>query len=443
MSRLGVRTVGAFCALAGFLAAGCSSDPSATVTTEATATVPQSTAVAKRDAGWKADLALIVPGMAAIHPDLFHGVPETTLQAAVDELSGRVPLAADDELMVGVLRIVALVGAAGCEGHTGVFVWGAGTYPVDSMPLRLWLFGDDLVIVDALAPYESLVGARVDAIDGHPIADVLASVSPLVARDNDQTVRLATPRLVLIPQVLRGLGLADGGPITLSLGSGATGATGNKRTVDVEPIPIAAYNAWAGPYGLHLPVDPDVQYLARINDALWWVLRPDGTLVVQYNRVDRLPAEQLAKLRAALEDPVVRRVVLDVRHNFGGELSELDRMMKLLTEPPRAWPDGFFVVTGRNTFSAGSLMVARLQAQTDAVFVGEPMSGCPTTWGNPEELAQPHSGLVINVAHELSVGVDAADTRLNIEPDIPAILTLDTWSAGIDPALEAIVANRR
>lgn len=243
--------------------------------------------------------------------------------------------------------------------------------------------------------------------------------------------------------MLRGLGLADGGPITLSLGSGATGATGNKRTVDVEPIPIAAYNAWAGPYGLHLPVDPDVQYLARINDALWWVLRPDGTLVVQYNRVDRLPAEQLAKLRAALEDPVVRRVVLDVRHNFGGELSELDRMMKLLTEPPRAWPDGFFVVTGRNTFSAGSLMVARLQAQTDAVFVGEPMSGCPTTWGNPEELAQPHSGLVINVAHELSVGVDAADTRLNIEPDIPAILTLDTWSAGIDPALEAIVANRR
>lgn len=38
---------------------------------------------------------------------------------------------------------------------------------------------------------------------------------------------------------------------------------------------MADYNDWAGPYGLHLPADPDVLSLSRIDDDLWWELLPD------------------------------------------------------------------------------------------------------------------------------------------------------------------------
>ena len=68
--------------------------------------------------------------MDALHPELDHGI-------SIDELN-RQPRkrwatphrhATDDEMMAGVLRIVASVSADGCDGHLGAYVWGTGTYP--------------------------------------------------------------------------------------------------------------------------------------------------------------------------------------------------------------------------------------------------------------------------------------------------------------------------
>ena len=346
-------------------------------------------------AGWRSDLGLLVPGMDRLHPDLDHGASLDDLTAAVDDLGAEVPDATDDELMVGVARIVAMVSADGCDGHTGAFVWGTGTYPVDSLPFRLWLFDEEVVIVDALPPYEDLVDARIDTIEGRPIAEVLAALDPLIPRDNAQTVRLLTPRYLLIPQVLRGLGIAGDGPVALGL----TLSAGVEDVRLIEPVPMADYNAWAGPYGLHLPDDPDVLYLSDIDDDLWWQVLPETqTLYVQYNRVERQTAGVLDELGIALGDPTIERVVLDIRHNYGGELSALDAIEGLFEDAAQALPGQLFVITGRNTFSAGSLLVARLDASTDATFVGEPMGGCPTLWGDSMDLELPFSGIDVSVA---------------------------------------------
>jgi hypothetical protein len=388
-----------------------------------------------RVAGWRGDLARLVPGMDGIHPDLDHGTPIASLEAAVATVSEQVPTATDDELMVGVLRIVAMVSAEGCDGHTGAFIWGTGGYAVDSLPLRLWLFEDEAVIVDALVPHVDLVGARVDSIEGTPIVEVLAALDPLIPRDNAQTVRLLTPRYLLIPQVLRGLGIADDGPVTL----GVTSEAGATSLVEVEPVPMVEYNAWAGPYGLHLPDDPAVLYLSRIAEALWWKVLPDAeTLYVQYNRADLLGPAVLGGLKSALEAPDVARVVLDVRHNVGGEVSALDAIVPLFTDPSVNQPQRLFVITGRNTFSAGGLLVARLD-ETAAVIVGEPTGGCPTVYGDTSDLVLPHSGISVSVAGDIAIGVRADDPRQIIEPDVIATLTRDEWGSGRDPALEAIV----
>jgi hypothetical protein len=291
------------------------------------------------------------------------------------------------------------------------------------------------VIVDALAPHEDMIGARVDSVEGMPIVEVLAALDPLIPRDNAQTVRLLTPRYLLIPQVLRGLGIADDGPVTLGL----TSEAGTTSLAEVEPVRMVEYNAWAGPYGLHLPDDPAVLYLSRIAEALWWEVLPDAeTLYVQYNRADVPGPAVLGGLESALEGPDVARVVLDVRHNFGGELSALDAIVPLFADPSVNQPQRLFVITGRNTFSAGGLLVARLD-ETEAVIVGEPTGGCPTVYGDPSELVLPHSGIAVSVAGDIAIGVRADDPRQIIEPDVIATLTRDEWGLGRDPALEAIV----
>ena len=92
--------------------------------------------------------------------------------------------------MVGLLRVLAKVSAKGRDGHTGAFIWGTGSYPVHSLPLRLWVFSDGLFVVDALPPYRRLVGSRVEAIAGHATGEVLAALDPLIPRDNVSTVKL-------------------------------------------------------------------------------------------------------------------------------------------------------------------------------------------------------------------------------------------------------------
>lgn len=414
--------------------------PTATVSRAPTATAsPSAGASADRVAGWRSDLESLVPAMAAIHPSLSHGTPRPMLEAAVGVLEAAIPIRTDDQLMVDVLRIVAMVSAKGCDGHTGAFIWGTGTYPVESLPLRLWWFPEGLVVVDALAPYRDLVGSRVDTIAGRPTAEVLAAIDPLVPRDNEATVRLVTPRYLLIPQVLRGLGIAGPGAVTLGL----TPAQGSASTVDVAPIPMADYNAWAGPYGLHLPIDPKVPYLARIGDALWWQPSDDGqTLFVQWNRVEHQDGTPLEQLRVAMHQKGLARIVLDIRHNYGGEVAAMNDILDLFQDPAVDRTGRLFVITGRNTFSAASMFLARLDARTSAIVVGEPMGGCPTLYGNSADVDLPFSGIAVSVASTFEVGVSADDHRPTIEPELPAPLTVEAWRAGIDPAMAAILAYR-
>jgi hypothetical protein len=424
----------AACAPAGPVAPNGSGAPASAATEEPVTQAPSPSP--DRVTGWRSDLGGLLPAMDAIHPNLTHGTTRADLDAAVAAASADVANVDDDALLVDVLRIVAMVSYGGCDAHTGAFIWGTGSYPVDSLPLRLWLFEDDVVVVDALPPYEGLIGSTIDAVENAPVADVLDALYPLIPRDNAQTLRLLAPRYLLIPQVLRGLGVADGGGVTLGL----TDDAGARQAVDVAPIPMADYNAWAGPYGLHLPADSDVEYLSRIDEALWWKRLPDvETLFVQHNRVDQLPSATLSDLKSALHAPDVARVILDVRHNFGGEVSAIDPILTLFKDPAVDRPGRLSVITGRNTFSAASLLVARLDHDTSATFVGEEMGGCPTAYGNSSDVTLPSSGIVVSVASMLEVGVTSDDTRQSIEPDVLAELTQSAWEDGRDPAREAIV----
>jgi hypothetical protein len=444
------RSIALAAALA-FVVGACSPSPSAappsgplaspTPQGSAAATAPPATVAPTpqgsldRVGGWQADLALIVPGIDRIHPDPWRGTPKAEVEAAVAGLSAQAASLSDDELLVGVSRIAAMISTRACDGHTGLFMWGTGTYPLESLPLRLWLFGDDLVIVDVLGEHQELIGATIEAIEGMPIADLRAALDSLIPRDNEQTVRLLTPRYLLIPQVLRGIGLDNDRSVRIRFTRDGVSAE-----VDLASVPMEDYNNWAGPYGLHLPTDPDVRWLSRIEDDLWWEILPDGqTLYVQYNRVERITPATVAELREAVTDPELARVVLDIRHNFGGEVPVLDEIEPIFDDPAVDQPGKLFVFVGRNTWSAGSMLLARLEAHTDAVLVGEPMAGCPTFYGDVVELPLPHSGLALLVTEMLEVGVDPNDTRTNIELDAVAELSQEDWEGGIDPALELVI----
>lgn len=416
--------------------------PSA-VSSPAPSTAP-SVAADDRVTRWRAAIAAVLPGIERLHRDPFHGTPRTTFETALADLDARVATLTDDELLVGLMRVFALVSAGGRDAHTGLYAWGYGTYPLHSLPVQVWLFDDGPRVVSALPPYEDLVGARIAAIEGQRIDDVLALLEPLVPRDNDATVRLLLPRFVILTEVLHGVGVTTSA--TDSVGVTVTGDDGQQRELMLDPIPMADYNAWAGPYGLFLPPDPDVLARSNPDPSLWTATPSPGVVYVGYQSLDGVDRAALDELERLLADDATTDVVVDVRRNTGGEYHAIDTVLAPLLEAtggtgsgqPRLW-----VLTGRNTFSGASLFVARLTGAREVTIVGETMAGSPSTWADPDPLRLGETGLEAQVSTTFDVGADAADDRLSIPPDLAVDTTWQDVAAGRDPVLDAVLAAAR
>jgi C-terminal processing protease CtpA/Prc len=179
-----------------------------------------------------------------------------------------------------------------------------------------------------------------------------------------------------------------------------------------------------------------------MDSPLWSSRLDDGaTLFIQYNRVEFGEALMLHDVLAEAGAPNVRRVVIDIRHNFGGEVRALEPILAAFATPEYATRGRLFLITGRNTFSAASIFAAKLQARTAVTIVGEPMGGSPNMWGNPRDIKLDHSGLVVSVATLFELATTVDDDRSTIEPDLSVPLNFADWSAGRDAALDAIRAR--
>ena len=156
------RTLGLIVSLV-LAATACTAQSTAASTT---ASVPSGSPspVRTREERWTEDIDYLVEEMEAIHPDLFHGVSEETFDRAVHDLVVGLPTLDDDEVLVGLMHLVAMISSDGRDGHMGV-------WPPDNpdvvhrFPIRVWEFSDGLFVTAARRPYEGLVGSRILSVD--------------------------------------------------------------------------------------------------------------------------------------------------------------------------------------------------------------------------------------------------------------------------------------
>ena len=400
---------------------------------DASSTAP----VDQRVAGWSEDLRSLVAVRERHHPDPWHGIGRELYVRAVEAVVARIGQLNDDQLMVEATRLAAMPTWAGRDGHGGIYPWGEGTYGTHLLPLRLYRFSDGWFVVDAMAPYEELIGDRVTRIAGHEIEAVLEAVEPLVPRDNEQQILSQGGLLMGTVEVLHGLGLVTDAETPVSVELDGNGE------VAVNAVPMTTFQSWAGGHHVHsLPARPDgPAWIRNLEEDGWWEWQADtGTAYLQLNLVaDRNPT-MLDELRARLTDGGVERIVLDLRHNPGGNNTLYAGLFELLDD---ADADGLplYVIMGRATFSAAGNLLTDLEQETDAILVGEDSGNSPNQYGNsiPTELA--HSGLVFRVAPQYIVAGDPDDPRITIHPDLPAPLSSADYFGDRDPAMAAILAD--
>ncbi|HEU5202716.1 MAG TPA: hypothetical protein VFU17_00320 [Candidatus Limnocylindrales bacterium] len=383
----------------------------------------------------RTDLDAMLDARDTIHPDGWHGMARAEWVAAADDVAARAGSMTRDEQLVELVRLAAMPSWNGRDGHTGIFPF----TPADGTllyPLRWWQFSDGLVITAARPPYEDLVGSRVEAIAGRPIDEIMQHVEPLAPRDNPSNLRAFGLLYLRVSNLLAGLGVIDEpGPTEFTL----VDRDGDRRDVEIEPTAPLADDDWDS--GLpHRLAATDAPWLRNQDTTLWWTFDEDsGTLFAQFNHVRGDATQVVSDLRKRAKQDDVERVVIDLRHNSGGDNGTLSPLELALRDPDIDRAGRLFAIIGRVTFSAAANFATDLEGATSVTFAGEAMGGSPNLYGDTRPVPLPVSGQTLYMATRYWERSTPGDPRLTIEPDIPVDLSSEDYIAGRDPVLEAIL----
>ncbi|HEV7555627.1 MAG TPA: hypothetical protein VGO00_09250 [Kofleriaceae bacterium] len=369
-------------------------------------------------AAWRDDLATLAKELPAHHPNLFFHTPEATWRAAVAELDGRIVSLDDAHAVVGMMRVVASIG----DAHTMFGGWGtAGVYPV-----AIASFDDGYFVIGAGQAWA--IGGKLVSINGHPIDDVIARVTPLLSRDNDVGIRAHAPDVLVDAALLAGLDIA---PVT---GASFVIADAAGKTRELAVVPGKTYAQAAPPRVLPLHLQgPSFNYWNKYDE-------PDRLLYFAYNACAEDPkAGPFGKLAEGtlgfIDQHPVDRFVIDLRRNEGGDSTIVQPLLAGLAKRPAI---RVFVIIGMHTFSSGVLAAMDAKRQLHATLVGGPTSGKPNAYGEIKMLVLPKSHLEVQYStKKFSFPDFPADS---VTPDIPVAVRSADWFEGRDPAITAILA---
>jgi hypothetical protein len=394
---------------------------------------------------WREDLRYMAREMEARHKNLFHSMTRAQFEGAVRRLDERIPTLARHQIIVELMRIVALVG----DGHTNVSPTRDPKIGFRTLPVKLYLFGDGMFVRAAERGHAELLGARVLKVGDVAVAEAVARAREIIGRDNEMDVKFFAPLLLSMPEVLHALGLSNG-PEAASF---TFEKAGRRQTLTLKP---------SGPFGL-LPPDTDLSWMPKegwvdMRDGaptpLWlkdpennfWFEQLPGTKAVyaQLNQVNGREGESLADFSKRLLDYVeaneVDKLVLDLRLDRGGNGSLLRPLVVGLIKSKVNRPGRFFVLMGRSTWSAAQFLLDRLEMYTDVIFVGEPSGSKGTTYGDSRRVTLPNSGVTARVSVYYWQEWAPYDPRPWTAPHVTAELSSEDYRTGNDPALKAALA---
>ncbi len=373
-----------------------------------------------RTAAWRDDLRTLATEIPAHHKNAFFHVGEADWRRAVAELDAKIPQLDDAHVIVGLERLVAMIG----DSHTRLYVPRGRRYPVHV----LW-FDDGFFIGGAGAADAWAVGHKLIAIDGHPIDDVVARVTPIVPYENDAGLREELPSLLANPLALAGLDLAGADHATFTVADGAS--TRELHLAAGIGVPLAPPRVLP----LHLQGPTQLDYWNKY-------VADQRLLYFQYNACENDPrvgpfVKFATDTLAFADQHPVDRFVIDLRNNGGGASMLIEPLVFGLDQRPEL-AGRVFVLIGRTTFSSAVMNAIELKERLGATLIGTPTGGNPNGYGEVKPFELPHSHL----AGQYSTNLFADDHyRGNtVPPDVLVHVTSDDWFSGRDPAMDAVLA---
>jgi hypothetical protein len=407
----------------------------------------------QRDQRWRYDIAYLARTLPKVHVDGVTGVSSRAWFAAANRLEAQVPRLSNGQLVLGIMRLVALLR----DDETQVNLPTSSVYPLD-----LEWVGRHLYLVAVPRPDRHLLGAELEAVDGHPLGQVLNLLRPEIDYQDPGLLAHAEARGLINPVLLAWLGVSPapleaeftarttgGQTVTARLTAAAAGslpwvraliradqaAANSHLQVTYDPMERLELTA-DGSANLVLP--PLSLYEQNLMQPYWMrVLTAQHAVYLKYNGcVDTNGFQHLAAMALAVlrRDPAYRLIV-DLRNNPGGDSQPFQALVNGINTDPAINTRGrIFGLINDLTDSSATLDAGSLSQATHAIMIGQTVEDPIDEYGdNGYQLKLPYSG--IQVQYTTAV-VNASKTGFGI-PDIYVAPTIRQILAGQDPALEA------
>ncbi|HEX7879556.1 MAG TPA: hypothetical protein VF720_09105 [Candidatus Eisenbacteria bacterium] len=389
-----------------------------------------------RNAAWPGDLDFVVAEIKRLHYVYSKAPLPAPLESDIAALRRDIPKLTDDAVFARFERIMAGLG----DGHSVLYPVSDVSGPLQRLPLATYFFADGWYVVGAPPELAGRVGSRIESVGGVPTDVLLARLESYMPRDNDMGMLWTGPLMLSFPAMLGVLGAApDPKAVAVTL----VASDGKNETVTLTPgtaeghmhVPKLAAPATLG-------VSPP-RWLTRVNDFYWFEDMPDlKALYVQCNQVvdkdDESMRDFALRLRKHIDETHPKHLVIDLRHNNGGNSDRLIPFIRTAVHFETTTPGGrTWVLIGRNTFSAAQVLANNLDRLTNAMFLGEPSGSSPNFVGEDTGLRLPNSGYYGSISSRFHQTWNN-DDRPWIAPDFAIPLTSGDYFAGRDPVMEAL-----
>lgn len=403
---------------------------------------------------WREDLGFISDRVQRLHPRPFASLSEAAFDSAARSIERSIPETDDARLAVECMRMVAALG----DGHTMVI----GTLPPlgfdSTLPVWLRPFEDGLYVAAADSALVGVVGAKVLRIGEVSADEAVARVGSITSADNGYSRLDRIPLFLMIPGALNALGIAPrrdrvtleigrpgGGREKIEVAGGVPPPGFPELFLETEPRLPPGWMSARCANGTGLP-----RCDWRPEDAWWFeYLAYSRLLYVRMRRIDPIVSQRAnpdnyrpfyVRLLALADSLRPAALVVDLRHNHGGNNTILDPLIRGIVQRP--WLDregGLFALIDRGTFSAAMNAAVFLENQTRVRFVGEPTGGRVNHYGDAPEFQTPNLGMMVQVSTLPWLSRYPQDDRPWIAPDIATPSTFAAWREGRDEALEAVI----
>lgn len=345
--------------------------------------------------------------------------------------------ASDGVYAVGLLRALAWFG----DGHTSVPVHARGGQPPEPLaqgpwarrlPLRVGMFDDGAWVTEAAQT--ELLGKRLTALNGRPVDEVIRAHAAAWT-GSDAWTHAWAGEVITEPGFLQGFGVIGDSwdaPVMIGVEGAEVRMTPGARDAALSVLPRekSEVEVWAAEAGVG-------NFMRRIGAG--------ETLYVSLDQMtdigERKFLDVVREVIAALPEPALKRVVIDLRRNGGGNNGFGEPLRKALERSRFNRPGGLYVLAGPRTFSAAQNLATRLERETYALFAGGPTGGAPNHYGDARMMTGEATGLPVFVSTLPWFDSAPQDQRRWILPDIASTSTFEDWRAGRDPALAAVLAD--